>query len=81
MKKGVVLQKTKGDVFKIYITPPSTSFPWIRVFLHEYGIKKSGREVGGINAIKKLNREHIALEIGNKIIDNSHILQEWFKNK
>jgi len=73
------MKKTSGDVFKIYVTPPSTSFPWIRVFLHEYGIKKTGRELGGINASKKLSHEHIALEIGNTVINNSHILKDWFK--
>ena len=74
------MQKTKGDVFRLNITPPSTSFPWIRVFLHEYGIRKKGIEVGGINATKKLNREHIALEIGSTVINSSHILKEWFED-
>ena len=45
-----------------------------------FGIKKIDRELGGINASKKLSHEHIAFEIGNTVINNSHILKDWFKH-
>jgi len=75
------MKETSGDVFKVYVTPPSSSFPWIQVFKHEYGIKKKGQLVGGINASKGIDREVIALRIGEEIIRNSKVLQDWFEDK
>lgn len=72
----------RGDVFRINITPPSTSFPWIRIFRHGSGIRKKGSEVGGINATKGKRRAELAREIGEIIIDNSKILRSlstWYK--
>ncbi|GAB4437276.1 MAG: hypothetical protein Fur0044_34220 [Anaerolineae bacterium] len=74
------MKKTTGDVFRLNITPPSTSFPWIRVFLHEYGIRKSGQEVGGVNAAKGRSRDEVARYIGEEIIRNSKILSAWFED-
>ncbi len=71
------MKKTSGDVFRINITPPSDAFPWIRIFLHEYGIKESGQEVGSIDASKGKSRGQVALEIGDKIIANSKVLKAW----
>ena len=69
--------ETRGDVFRINITPPSTSFPWLRVFLHENGIRAAGREVGGVNARRGLPREELARIIGEEIIRNSKVLTAW----
>lgn len=76
----IIVEKTTGDVFRINITPPSTSFPWIKVFLHDYGIRKSGHEVGGVNAAKGRSREEVARGIGEEIIRNSKVLSAWFED-
>ena len=75
---GENVKKTSGDVIRINITPPSDSFPWIRFFLHEYGIKESGRDVGGVDARRGKSRDEVAREIGEEIIRNSKILANWF---
>ena len=75
------MEETSGDVFKINITPPSTTFPWIRIFRHPYGIKKSGQDVGGIDAKKGISREEIARSIGEMVIWNSKVLSAWFEDK
>jgi hypothetical protein len=62
------MDKTRGDVFRINITPPSNTFPWIRIFLHEYGIRKSGQDVGGVDAKKGRSREEVARRIGEEIM-------------
>jgi hypothetical protein len=74
------MKKTRGDVFRINITPPSNTFPLIRIFLHEYGIKESGIDVGSkIGAIKGKSKKALSHEIGEEIIKNSKILSAWFK--
>lgn len=70
--------KTSGDVFRINITPPSTSFPWVRIFKHPYGIRKAGEEVGGAGG-RKDSRKKTALMIGELIIKNSKVLSAWFR--
>jgi len=73
-----IMEETHGDVFRINILPPGTSFPWIKVFRHPYGIRKAGAEVGGVDANKKMSRERVALDIGETIIRNSKVLSSWF---
>jgi len=75
------MEKTSGDVIKLNITPPSDTFPWIKFFLHEYGIKHPGKEVGGVDAKKGKSREEVAIEIGEEIIRNSKVLTAWFEDK
>lgn len=75
------MKKTSGDVIRINITPPSDTFPWIRVFLHEYGINESGQDVGGMDAKKGKSRDQVAREIGEEIITNSKVLRAWFEDK
>jgi hypothetical protein len=58
------MEKTSGDVIRINITPPSDTFPWVRFFVHEHGIKKSGKDVGSIDAKKQKSREELSREIG-----------------
>lgn len=72
--------KTSGDVFRINITPPSTSFPWVRIFRHPYGIRKAGKEVGGAGGWKD-SRKKTALMIGESIIKNSKVLSAWFRKR
>jgi len=72
--------KTSGDVFRINITPPSTSFPWVRIFKHPYGIRKAGKEVVGAGG-RNDPREKTALVIGESIIKNSKVLSAWFRRK
>lgn len=72
-------KKTRGDVFRINILPPSTTFPWVRIFLHEYGIRHGGKDVAGVDPKKWKSREEVAKEIGEEIIRNSKILTAWFK--
>ena len=73
--------KTTGDVLRINITPPSTTFPWIKIYRHPYGIRKAGREVNypGVGAQKGKSREAVALEIGEDVIRSSKVLTDWFK--
>lgn len=74
-------KKTRGDVFRINITPPSDTFPWIRIFKHDYGIKKGGESVSDeIGAIKGKSKSKLAKEIGEEIIKHSKVLSKWFKN-
>jgi hypothetical protein len=35
------MKKMHGDVLRINITPPGQSYPWIHIFVHEYGIKQA----------------------------------------
>ena len=72
--------KTSGDVFRINITPPSTSFPWVRIFKHPYGIRKAGKEVGGAGG-RNDPRKKTALMIGESIIKNSKVLSAWFRKR
>lgn len=74
------MKKTRGDVFRINITPASTSFPWIRIFKHEFGIRRGGKEVSHeIGATKGKSRNCLARELGEEIIKHSKILSVWFK--
>jgi len=68
-------ERTKGDILKVYVMPPSTAFPWIRLTHHPYGIKHSGVEVDAINADR--DRETLARMIGEMVINHSPILQAW----
>lgn len=72
------MKKTSGDVIRINITPPSDTFPWVRVFLHEYGIRESGNDVGNVGATRGKTRQDVAREIGEEIIQNSKVLTAWF---
>jgi len=74
-------KKTRGDVFRINILPPGTSFPWVRIFRHEYGIRYGGKDVGGVDPKKGKSREEVAKEIGEEIIRNSKILKAWFNER
>lgn len=79
MKSAVAVGKkraTAGDVFKVYVYPPSTTFPWVRVFRYPYGIKGGKpQDVGGVNPTR--NRAEVAQLIGEEIIRNSKILSKW----
>lgn len=80
LNKEVAMKKIRGDVFRINITPPSDSFPLIRIFLHEYGIRGSGQEIDSmLGATKGKSKKKMALEIGEKIIINSKVLSAWFE--
>ena len=74
-------KKTRGDVFRINILPPGKTFPWMRIFCHEYGIRYAGKDVGGVDPKKGKSREEVAKEIGEEIIRNSKILTAWFEQK
>jgi len=77
-----IMKKTRGDVIRINITPPSDTFPWVRIFLHKYGIKKPGRSVSdNVGANKGKSRKKVACEIGEEIISNSKVLSAWFKDR
>jgi hypothetical protein len=71
-------RKTRGDVFRINITPAANTFPWIKIFRHPYGIRKAGREVRGAGG-RNDSRRKTALMIGESIIHNSKVLSAWFK--
>lgn len=75
------MKKTHGDVIRINITPPSDTFPWIQIHVHEYGIKESARQVGGVDAKKRKSREEVAREIGEEVVRNSKVLTAWFEDK
>jgi hypothetical protein len=72
-----MMAPTRGDVFRINITPPSDSFPWIRVFRHDEGIRGPGREVAGVDATRHLSRDELALQLGREIIEHSKVLSQW----
>ena len=72
-------KKTRGDVLRINITPASTTFPFIRLFRHPYGIRRPGREAGMAGAQNGKSRKTVALEIGEEVIKNSKILSAWFR--
>lgn len=51
------MKKMHGDVLRINITPPGQSYPWIHIFVHEYGIKQSGKPASDeIGAFKGKSR-------------------------
>ncbi len=66
---------TSGDVFRVYVMPPGSSFPWVQVFHHPYGIKESGVGVAGVDAVH--DRDALAKMLGEAIIDSSAILTAW----
>ena len=74
-------RKTRGDVLRINITPPSKTFPWIKIYRHPYGIRKAGAEANypGAGAQKGKSRKEVALEIGEDVIKSSKVLTNWFK--
>jgi len=74
------MKKTRGDVFRINITPAGKTFPWIRIFKHEFGIKRGGKGISDeIGATKGKSRSRLAREIGEEIIKYSKVLPVWFK--
>lgn len=76
------LKETAGDVFRINITPPGDTFPWVKIFRHKFGIRGPGREVKsniGPDEKTSKSREQLAIETGEKIIENSKVLKKWFK--
>jgi hypothetical protein len=74
------LKKTSEDVFRINITPPSDTSPWVQVLVHEYGIKEPDRIASqAVEATKDKSKDEIAREIGLEIIKNSKVLKAWFK--
>jgi hypothetical protein len=84
MHKAVLLEsevnmpkETAGDVFRGYVYPPSTAFPWVRFFRYPQGLK-AGKplDVGGVNPTK--NRAEVAQLMGEEIIRNSKVLRKWF---
>lgn len=80
------MKKTRGDVIRINVVPPkgprTDTFPWIRIFLHEYGIKSSGRSVSDeVGATKGKSRDEVGREIGEEVIRNSKVLTAWFEDK
>ncbi len=73
-------KNTSGDVIKINITPPSDTFPWVRIFRYPYGLSgKKPFSIAEIDAKRKKGKEKVAKEIGEAIINGSKILSNWFK--
>jgi hypothetical protein len=69
---------TAGDVLRMNITPPSTSFPWVRIFRYDHGVRGGGAtEAGGVNTPK--DRATAARIIGEEVIRVSKVLQDWFR--
>ena len=74
------MKKTSEDVFRINITPPSGTLPFVQIFVHEYGIKEPDRIASqAVAATKDKSKDEIAKEIGREIIKNSKVLKAWFK--
>lgn len=65
----------RGNIVKVYITPPSTTFPWIKVSKHPEGIRAPGQEVASLNASP--DRERLVRDLGEAVLEGSEILQAW----
>jgi len=68
-------KKTRGDVLRLYVMPPSDAFPWVKLHHHPEGIRKPGVEVDALDAMR--DREQLARALGEMIIGASPILTEW----
>ena len=74
------MTKTREDVFRINITPPSGTLPSVQISVHECGINEPDRIASQIiEATKDKSKDEIAKEIGLEIIKNSKVLKAWFK--
>jgi hypothetical protein len=73
------MEKIVGNAFYIYITPPSTSYPRIRIWKRPYGLKGSNGTPmeGELGKYWQFSLEELAEAIGKAIVENSPILQEW----
>lgn len=69
------MEKIHGDVLRIYVMPPGTAFPWVKLYHHPYGIKHSGQEVDAVDATH--DREALVRMIGEMVVSASPILTAW----
>jgi hypothetical protein len=77
--KGDEMKKLAGDAFYIYITPPGTAYPRIRIWKRPYGLKGSNEAPmeGELGKYWQHSLEELAEVIGKAIVKHSSILQEW----
>jgi len=74
------MEETSGDVIRINITPPSSTYPWIGFWRHPFGIAHPAdpEECGTVEARRPKSRAEVAAEIGEQVIKASRVLSEWF---
>ncbi len=76
-------KRVAGDGIKINITPPSTTFPWVRVFKYPYGLRAKKSKIVtqnlGPDGKSQRSRRILALEIGEAVIGGSKVLSRWFR--
>jgi hypothetical protein len=81
-------QEFQGDSYIVYITPPSTTFPWVTIYKRrkrrrrgEIAEEKMGEAstqgFGSEHAFDTMNIDKTAHQIGRAILDNSSIIRHW----
>lgn len=75
-----------GDSYVIYITPPSGTFPWVRILRRRRGRQRgrvdleeeiSPHGFGSQEAFDSANIDETAHRIGRAILDDSEIIHNW----
>jgi hypothetical protein len=75
-----------GDSYVVNVTPPGTTFPWVKVvrrkkrrlrgrIAEEVEIRAPG--FGDMDAFDEANIDETARQIGRAILDDSEIIREW----
>ena len=75
-----------GDSYIVDITPPGTTFPWVKV-VRRSRTRRRGRVAGeaeirspgfgDTDAFDERNIDETARQIGRAILDDSDIIREW----
>ncbi|MBM76208.1 MAG: hypothetical protein CMK59_12465 [Proteobacteria bacterium] len=72
------MKKIKGDRLSIYICPPGTSFPWIKLYDQPYGLKGPQYELDTFDVRKGKTQDEVAKELGELLLQHSPVLKKWF---
>lgn len=68
-------ERTKGDVFKLYVMPPGNRVPLVRLAHHPHGIRSPGREIDLAEAPN--DRDELVRMIGEMVLEHSPVLRAW----
>lgn len=76
----------RGDSYIVDITPPGTTFPWVKV-VRRRRVRPRGRiaeeaEIqapgfGNMDAFDESNIDETARQIGRAVLEDSRIIREW----
>ena len=83
-------RRFRGDSYIVDITPPGTSFPWVKVIRRRrtrlWGRIAGDQEIrtpgfGNMDSFDEPTIDETARQIGRAILDDSQIIQTWRANR